>query len=88
MTWNRNTVESKIVEVFKQHRQSDVEVEMSAKIVSDLGIDSLGVMEVLSEIEDEYKLVVPDDSLKSLETVGDVIKAITERLEADGKLSD
>mgnify|MGYP000864447229 FL=1 len=87
MTWNRNTVENKIVEVFKQHRQSDVEVEMTTKIVSDLGIDSLGVMEVLSEIEDEYKLVVPDDVLKSLETVGDVIKAITERLEADGKLS-
>lgn len=88
MTWNRNTVESKIVEIFTQHRQSDVEVEMTAKIVSDLGIDSLGVMEVLSEIEDEYKLVVPDDVLKSLETVGDVIKAITERLAADGKLSD
>ncbi|HMY14948.1 MAG TPA: phosphopantetheine-binding protein [Polyangium sp.] len=88
MTWNRNTVENKIVEVFKQHRQSDVEVEMTTKIVSDLGIDSLGVMEVLSEIEDEYKLVVPDDVLKSLETVGDVIKAITERLAQDGKLSD
>jgi len=88
MTWNRKTVESKVVEVFTKHRQSDVEVNDATKIVADLGLDSLGVMEVLSEIEDEFKLVIPDEALKTIETVGHVISAISERLQQDGKLSE
>jgi acyl carrier protein len=92
MTWNRQIVEDKILAVFANHRQSDVEVSKSTKIVADMGIDSLGVMEVIAEIEDEfkhasYKLVVPEDALKTIETVGDVITSIAERLERDGKLS-
>lgn len=91
MTWNRQNVEKKVLEVFTQHRQAEddvVEVTGATKIVADLGIDSLGVMEVLADIEDEFKLVIPDEALKSMETVGHVISAITERLEQDGKLSE
>lgn len=88
MTWNRKTVESKIVSVFTQHRQSDVEVNDSTRIVADLGLDSLGVMEVVAEIEDEFKLVIPDESLKQIETVGHVVSTISERLAQDGKLSE
>jgi acyl carrier protein len=90
MTWNRKNVESTIVELFTKHRQSDVsevEVNESTRIVADLGIDSLGIMEVLAEIEDTFGLLIPDDALKTIETVGHVISAITERLEETGKLS-
>jgi acyl carrier protein len=88
MTWNRKAVESKVVEVFTKHRQSAVDVEMSTRIVADLGIDSLGVMEVLADLEDEYKLLIPDAALRQLETVGDIITAIVERLEQAGRLSE
>jgi acyl carrier protein len=87
MTWNRKNVESTIVELFTKHRQSEVEVNESTRIVADLGIDSLGIMEVLAEIEDTFGLLIPDDALKTIETVGHVISAITERLEETGKLS-
>lgn len=87
MTWNRQNVENKVVAVFTKHRQTEVEVNESTRIVADLGLDSLTVMEVLSEIEDEFKFVIPDEALKRIETVGHVISAITERLEQDGKLS-
>jgi len=88
MPWNRKTVENKVVAVFTKHRQAEVEVNDSTKIVADLGLDSLGVMEVVSEIEDEFKLVIPDEALKQIETVGHVISTISERLEQDGKLSE
>jgi len=91
MTWNRKNVESTIVELFTKHRQSDVsevEVNESTRIVADLGIDSLGIMEALAEIEDTFGLLIPDDALKSIETVGHVIAAITEKLEQGGRLSE
>lgn len=88
MTWNRKAVHDRVVEVFVKHRQTQANVDESTQIVADLGIDSLGVMEVLAEVEDTYKLLIPDEALKNIETVGDVVNAIVERLSADGRLSE
>ena len=88
MTWNRQAVHDRVVEVFVKHRQTQANVDESTQIVADLGIDSLGVMEVLAEVEDTYKLLIPDEALKNIETVGDVVNAIVERLSADGRLSE
>lgn len=43
-----------------------------AKIVEDLGADSLDVVELLSRLEDEFGIVIPDDEVENLVTVGDV----------------
>ena len=47
-------------------------VTPDAKIVDDLGADSLDVVELLSQLEDEYGIMIPDDEVESLITVGDV----------------
>ena len=47
-------------------------VTVDAKIVDDLGADSLDVVELLSQLEDEYNIVIPDDEVENLVTVGDV----------------
>ncbi len=48
--------------------------------MADLGIDSLGVMEILADIEDKFVLNIPDEALKEVETVSDVAAAIEVRL--------
>lgn len=47
-------------------------VTPDAKIVEDLGADSLDLVELLSQLEDEYGITIPDDEVESLVTVGDV----------------
>ncbi|MBQ2702158.1 MAG: acyl carrier protein [Clostridia bacterium] len=51
-------------------------VTADAKIVDDLGADSLDVVELLSQLEDEYGIVIPDDEVESLVTVADVAAQI------------
>lgn len=86
MTWNRQAVQAELFKVFEQHKHTDVAVDESREIVGDLGIDSLGVMEVLADIEDTFKLTIPDEALKDMNTIGDVAGAILTRLESDGRL--
>nr|MCR4910621.1 acyl carrier protein [Bacteroidales bacterium] len=38
-----------------------------------LGADSLDVLQLLMKIEDEYGIVVPDETLAGFKTVGDVV---------------
>ncbi len=47
-------------------------VTPDAKIVEDLGADSLDLVELLSQLEDEYGITIPDDEVESLVTVADV----------------
>ena len=51
-------------------------VTPDAKIVEDLGADSLDVVELLSRLEDEYGIVIPDEDVENLVTVADVAAQI------------
>ena len=51
-------------------------ITADAKIVEDLGADSLDVVELLSRLEDEYGVMIPDEDVETLITVADVAAAI------------
>lgn len=93
MTWNRQSVKQKVLDVFKTHNVLGVEITEASEVVADLGIDSLGVMELLADIEDafkegSFKPEIPDDALRDINTVGDVVSAVAARLEKDGRLAE
>lgn len=52
------------------------QVTPDAKIVDDLGANSLDVVELLSQLEDEFDIVIPDDDIENLVTVADVAEAL------------
>ena len=47
-------------------------VTPDARIIEDLGADSLDVVELLSRLEDEYGVVIPDEDVENMKTVADV----------------
>lgn len=46
----------------------------------DLGLDSVAVIELLFEIEDRFKIQIPDQDLPGLSTVGSVADYVQQRL--------
>ena len=48
-----------------------------SKITEDLGADSLDMVELLSRLEDEEGIVIPEEDLDSLATVGDIVDELT-----------
>ena len=86
MAWTSETVRHEIIQLLQDHIQGGTEVSVTSHLVADLGIDSLGVMEVLAELEDEFRLTIPDDALREVDTIDDVSRAIEARLEKDGRL--
>ena len=47
-----------------------------SKIIDDLGADSLDVVELLSTLEDELGIIIPDEDVENLSTVADVVAEI------------
>ena len=50
----------------------------------DLGLDSVAVIELLFEIEDRFKIQIPDQDLVGLSTVGSVAAYVQDRLASPG----
>ena len=88
MSWTREQVLAEVIAILKPHSQApEAEVIESSRLVADLGVDSLGVMEIVAELEDKFKLTIPDDALRDVDTIGDVTRAVLVRLEQEGRLS-
>lgn len=86
MQFTREKVRAELLQILGSHAQSGVAVTEASHLVGDLGIDSLGVMEVLADIEDRFGLSIPDDALKDVDTVASVCRDIEARLKKAGRL--
>jgi len=51
-------------------------------IISDLGIDSLSMMQIVGEMELRLNIMIPDEDLVELVTVADLVAAVAKRVEA------
>lgn len=52
------------------------EVTMEASIKDDLGADSLDIMDLVLELETEFKMEISDEQAEQISTVGDVVNFI------------
>jgi acyl carrier protein len=75
------TVTEKVKEmIVEQLGVSESEVIPEAKFIDDLGADSLDIVELIMALEDVYGIEIPDEDAEKMETVGDSIKYIEQRL--------
>lgn len=63
-------------DILKNHVDVGRAILPSDHIQNDLGLDSLGVMELVADIEDRFAVTIPNDVLSDLSTVDDVAKAL------------
>lgn len=54
----------------------EAEVTPEASFKDDLGADSLDVVELVMELEDEFDLEISDEDAEKITTVGDVVEYI------------
>lgn len=86
MSWTHEEVLAAVRSVIEEHAEAS-ELTEHTELVADLGIDSLGVMEVVADIEDRFGMTIGDSELREVSTLGDVVQAIETRLRQEGRLS-
>jgi acyl carrier protein len=62
--------------MLRRHVPETRAIEPSDAIQKDLGVDSLGVMELVADVESQLGIEVPNDVIDQLVTVDDVAKAL------------
>lgn len=79
MTENRDLLEMFRVVAARVDKREFPHVSL-ASVITELGIDSLSMMQIVGEMETELGIMIPDEDLVELVTVGDLVKKIGTRL--------
>ncbi len=61
-------------------------IDINAKFVKDLGMDSMMALEILAGIEKKYRIVIPEDMLAKFTDLSTTIKLVTELLVKNKKI--
>jgi acyl carrier protein len=74
------SVEEKVVGIVSEQLSvPKEEISRASSFVDDLKADSLDVVELVMEFEDEFEITIPDDDYEKIRTVGDAIDYIEEK---------
>ena len=57
------------------------EIKLESSIVDDLGADSIDLIELIMNLEEEYGISISDEEAVKLKTVGDVVDFINAQIE-------
>ena len=63
-------------EILRKHVEGERAIRPDDHIQNDLGLDSLGVMEVVADVEDRFAVAIPNATLTEIATVEDIAKAL------------
>ena len=73
-------VEEKVIAIVSEQLNIPKEdIKLESSFVDDLKADSLDVVELVMEFEDEFGVTIPDEDYEKIKTVGDAIKYIQEK---------
>jgi acyl carrier protein len=76
-------LEDRVAEIIvEQLGVSREEVVPQASFIDDLGADSLDIVELVMAMEEEFDIEIPDDDAERIQTIGDAIAYLKEKIEA------
>ena len=79
----RPAIEAKLVDLLVDElgiERDDITAE--AKFEEDLDVDSLGVVELLMALEDNFDVKIPDEEAEKITTVGEAADLVSQKLNA------
>lgn len=79
-----DSIESKVISVIANQlslRESDIRGD--SRFVDDLGADSLDIVELIMEMEEEFEIEIPDEHVEKMVIVKDVTDYVNKLVSAD-----
>ncbi len=77
----RSEIESKLTGLLVDELGLDAaKITMESRFEEDLEVDSLGVVELLMALEDNFGVQIPDEEAESLTTVGEAVALVEHKL--------
>ncbi|MCS7047532.1 MAG: acyl carrier protein [Gemmataceae bacterium] len=79
---SRDEIKEKVIQIVCDNLSvSKEQVNESTSFIEDIGADSLDIVELIMELEEEFEITIPDEEAEKIKNVGEVINYIMKELE-------
>ena len=90
---SKESIKQEIIELVSElFKDQDVDIELIeyVDLSDDLGMDSLTFMTILVEVEDRFKITIPDEMLliENFKCVDDIVNIVNTELEKEHGISE
>ncbi len=77
----RSVIEAKLTDLLVDELGLERDdITMEARFEEDLDVDSLGVVELLMALEDNFDVKIPDEEAEKITTVGEAAEMVSQKL--------
>jgi acyl carrier protein len=76
LTDHVDSIEASVIELLARRVPADTKVTAESRIVGDLGLDSVGVLDFIQDVEDRFDLSIPLERVAEVQTIGELSAAI------------
>ncbi len=67
-------MEEKLIELISNYQGIEKDsISLDSKLINDLGLSSYDIVDLACQIEDEFGKEIPDDKIRGLQTVQDIV---------------
>ena len=71
------SVEERVIDIVCENLAVNRDqVKRETAFIEDIGADSLDIVELIMELEEEFEITIPDDQAEKIKTVGEAIDYI------------
>lgn len=75
------SVEQRVIEIVSEHLAVPKEkLNRGTNFIEDIGADSLDIVELVMELEEEFDIQIPDDQAEKIKTVGEAVDYIEAKM--------
>jgi acyl carrier protein len=75
------SIEDGVIDVLKKVSRRPIRPTLDSDLVTDLGFDSLQVLELIAELEDRFDISIPLNEVPATRTVAHVVAQVTALVE-------
>lgn len=69
-------IQSRVLELLRNKAGAERAIDLDSNVIDDTGLDSVSVMDLVMEIEDEFDISIPLDRIAEVRTVADLTNAV------------
>ena len=78
-------IRQRVIDIVCEHLAVNKEtVTDTTSFIEDIGADSLDIVELVMELEEEFDIQIPDDQAEKIKTVGEAVSYIREAVKNKG----
>ena len=71
------SIQDEVLEIVAMVIEKEVkDIPLDAHLIQDVGADSMMALEILAALEKKYRIVIPEEKLKTMTTVNKIVEMV------------